>query len=99
MSNSRTTRAAAAGTAHDLVDLHRSLLETAFQLSREHQALPAGSVLRCFSRAVHRARLQGIDAARLPAEARRIAEASLVERAARAQRAGRQRGTVLAASA
>jgi len=74
------------GTAHGVVDLHRQLLETAFDLSVEYDTLPAGSVLRCFARAVHLARLQGAEGARLPEEARRIAESSLRSRAAQSTR-------------
>ena len=70
------------GTAHGVVDLHRQLLDTAFDLSVEYDTLPAGSVLRCFARAVRMARMKGAEGARLPEEARRIAESSLRGRAA-----------------
>ena len=72
-----------AGAATGVVDLHRQLLDLAFDLSVEFDTLPAGSVLRCFARAVHLARLQGAEGARLPEEARRIAESSLRSRAAK----------------
>jgi len=86
------------GTAHGVVDLHRQLLETAFDLSVEYDTLPAGSVLRCFARAVRMARMKGAEGARLPEEARRIAESSLRGRAASSTR--RVRGTrVLPATA
>ncbi len=77
------------GTAHGVMDLHRELLDTAFDLSVKYDALPAGSVLRCFARAVHLARLKGAEGARLPEEARRIAESSLRERVAEGVRRGR----------
>jgi hypothetical protein len=77
------------GTAHGVVDLHRELLDTAFDLSVQYDALPAGSVLRCFARAVHLARLKGAEGPRLPEEARRIAESSLRERVAEGVRLGR----------
>jgi hypothetical protein len=86
------------GTAHGVVDLHRQLLETAFDLSVEYDTLPAGSVLRCFARAVRMARMKGAEGAGLPEEARRIAESSLRGRAASGSR--RVRGTrVLPATA
>ena len=75
--------------ANGVVDLHRQLLETAFDLSVEFDTLPAGSVLRCFARAVHAARLKGAEGARLPEEARRIAESSLRSRAAKGNRRAR----------
>jgi hypothetical protein len=76
-------------TVHGVVDLHRQLLETAFDLSVEYDTLPAGSVLRCFARAVHLARLKGVEGARLPDEARRIAESSLRSRVAQDTRRAR----------
>src|SRR6476620_8358057 len=75
-----------AGTTTGVVDLHRQLLDIAFDLSVEFDTLPAGSVLRCFARAVHLARLQGAEGPRLPVEARRIAELSLRNRAAKSTR-------------
>ena len=57
----RTSRPAARRAAHGVVDLHRQLLDTAFDLSVEYDTLPAGSVLRCFARAVHLARLKGVE--------------------------------------
>jgi hypothetical protein len=70
------------GATTGVVDLHRQLLDIAFDLSVEFDTLPAGSVLRCFARAVHLARLQGAEGARVPEEARRIAVSSLRSRAA-----------------
>ena len=87
MSNQKTA-------AHGVVDLHRQLLETAFDLSVEYDTLPAGSVLRCFARAVHLARLKGVEGARLPEEARRIAESSLRSRAAQGTRRARTAGVL-----
>src|SRR6476660_5157681 len=75
-----------AGSATGVVDLHRQLLDVAFDLSVEFDTLPAGSVLRCFARSVHLARLQGAEGPRLPVEARRIAELSLRSRAATSTR-------------
>ena len=75
-----------AGAVTGVVDLHRQLLDIAFDLSVEFDTLPAGSVLRCFARAVHLARLKGADGARLPEEARRMAETSLRSRAAKSTR-------------
>jgi hypothetical protein len=69
-----------AGGAHTVVDLHRQLLEVAFALSTEYDALPAGSVLRCFARAVHLARLDGAAGLELPERARRLADSMLVRR-------------------
>jgi hypothetical protein len=70
----------AAGGAHTVVDLHRQLLEVAFDLTTEHVALPPGSVLRCFARAVHLARLDGATGLELPERARRIAASMLRQR-------------------
>lgn len=95
----RRRRSADRGTAsaHGVVDLHRQLLDTAFDLSTEFDTLPAGSVLRCFSRAVHLARLKGAEGARLPEEARRIAESSLRARAAKTTRRARTPGVLATA--
>lgn len=68
------------GTAHGVVDLHRILLETAGELTAEFDELPAGSVMRCFGRAVKLARAQGVSGTALPEAARRLARASLRER-------------------
>jgi hypothetical protein len=69
-----------AGGAHTVVDLHRQLLEVAFDLTSEYDVLPPGSVLRCFARAVHLARLDGATGLELPERARRIADSMLVRR-------------------
>jgi hypothetical protein len=68
------------GGAHTVVDLHRQLLEVAFDLTTEFDALPPGSVLRCFARAVHLARLDGAAGVELPEQARRIAASMLRRR-------------------
>ncbi len=82
-------------TAHGVVDLHRTLIETAFELTAEFDAIPAGSVMRCFARSVKLARAQGVDGPGLPEAARRLAASSLRERAAR----GRHPASTLAATA
>ncbi|NYD41416.1 hypothetical protein [Nocardioides panaciterrulae] len=71
-----------AATAPGVADLHRILLETAFELTAEFDGLPAGSVMRCFGRSVKLARAQGATGPGLPEAARRIAASSLRKRAA-----------------
>ncbi|MFC4787299.1 hypothetical protein ACT8ZV_22675 [Nocardioides sp. MAHUQ-72] len=73
-------RTAEQADALGVLDLHRQLLETAFDLSQEFDEVPAGSVMRCFARAVHLARLDGASGSRLVDEARRIAVSALRER-------------------
>jgi len=90
-----TTATRGPGSAHGVVDLHRILLDTAFELTAEFDTVPAGSVMRCFARSVKVARARGVDGAALPEAARRIARSNLHERVAR----GRSSGRVLAATA
>ena len=75
-------RPAAGSTAHGVVDLHHLLLETAGELTTEFSEVPAGSVMRCFGRAVKLARAQGVSGTALPEAARRIARSSLRDRVA-----------------
>ena len=76
------------GGAHGVVDLHRTLLETACELTAEFSELPAGSVMRCFGRSVKLARAQGVSGTALPEAARRIARSSLRGRLAGSRHAG-----------
>jgi hypothetical protein len=85
----------AGGTAHGVVDQHHRLLETAGELTAEFSEMPAGSVMRCFGRAVKLARAQGVTGTALPEAARRIARSSLRDRAA----GGRPGWAALAATA
>jgi hypothetical protein len=88
MSNQTTSagtmraRRGSAATATGVVDLHRILLDTAFELTAEFDGVPAGSVMRCFARSVKLARAQGVTGPALPEAARRIAASSLRERMA-----------------
>jgi hypothetical protein len=61
-------------------DLHESLLETAYEMTDQFDRLPAGSVMRCFFRAVRQARTAGVEPARVPVVARRGAESVLLAR-------------------
>lgn len=58
-------------------DVDRALMETAWRLAEEYGDVPTGSVLRCFARAVRRARGCGVALADLPAASERIARAQL----------------------
>jgi len=49
--------------------LGEDLLEVGQRLTREHPDVPAGSVLRCYARAVRNARMWGCPAEHLPATA------------------------------
>jgi hypothetical protein len=60
--------------------LRDRLVETAQELVHDTPAHPAGSVLRCFARAVRMQRLQGCDDQELADRARQTAERLLVER-------------------
>lgn len=53
--------------------LRRRLVETAAGLADEYRAHPAGSVLRCYARAVRMVRRAGCGDEELPAAARRAA--------------------------
>lgn len=69
-----------AGASTGVVDLHRQLLDIAFDLSVEFDTLPAGSVLRCFARAAHRARMAGCADDDLSEVARAAVVRTLAER-------------------
>lgn len=60
-------------TAQEVAATSRALMETAARLVDDMQSIPAGSVLRCFSRAVRTARSAGCPVSRLPGEADRLA--------------------------
>jgi len=61
-------------------DLHERLLETAHEMTDQFDRLPAGSVMRCFFRAVRQARTTGVEPAHVPLVARRDAESVLLAR-------------------
>lgn len=61
--------------------LRQRLVETAAALTEDFPSLPAGSVLRCYARAVARARLAQCPAEELPEVARLSAARLLAERA------------------
>jgi hypothetical protein len=65
---------------HDTLVLRRQLMETAEQLTRELPEHPAGSVLRCFARAAHRARMAGCGDDDLSEVARAAVVRTLAER-------------------
>lgn len=64
-------------TAREVRQANQALLGRAARLVDELSDVPAGSVLRCFSRAVRLARLAGFSATDLPAEAEARARAML----------------------
>lgn len=59
-------------TAEEIRLANRQLLEAAARLAEETSEVPAGAVLRSFSRAVRMARLAGCPAGQLPLEAERL---------------------------
>ena len=62
-------------------DLHRRLLDTAHELVAEFDSLPAGTVLRCFYRTTHQARVsRTTDPTALPLVARRLTRTTLASR-------------------
>jgi hypothetical protein len=61
-------------------DVHRRLLDTAHELVAEFDSLPAGTVLRCFYRTTHQARLSRTDPTSLPLVARRLTRTTLASR-------------------
>lgn len=67
-------------TTIEIKQAHRDLLARAAQLVEERDDLPAGSVLRSFSRAVRRLRLEGCPATEMASRADRITRAMLGER-------------------
>jgi hypothetical protein len=62
--------------------MRHELAETGYELAREFASIPPGSVLRCYSRAVHAARLAGTDRDAVPVVARRITQLMLQSRGA-----------------
>lgn len=58
------------------------LLDIAWRLADEHPELPAGTVLRCFARAVRTARACGVSLGDLAAAAEAISRAHLRSRTA-----------------
>lgn len=72
--------------ADEATAANRTLLDAEARLVDETEDLPPGAVLRCFSRAVPRARLAGCPTDRLPAEADRLARRLLVARRVRVGR-------------
>lgn len=76
-------------TAEDIRLANRQLLEAAARLAEETSEVPAGAVLRAFSRAVRMARQAGCPANQLPVEAERLTRQSLeLGRAVPHQRCG-----------
>lgn len=66
--------------AIDTVLVHGELIEAAHELTQVHQGHPAGSVLRCYARAVHLSQLSGCADAQLAETASRLAEEMLLAR-------------------
>lgn len=64
-------------TTTSAADVDRDLLETAWRLAGEYGDVPTGSVLRCFARAVRRARACRVALADLPVVAEQIARIGL----------------------
>jgi hypothetical protein len=62
------------------VTVNHQMLEVAERLTAEFDQLPAGSVMRCFARAVQVARRSGCPAAALPQTAERMTRLALAER-------------------
>lgn len=62
--------------------IHDELLELTLRLTAEYQDVPAGSVMRCVSRALLRARLSGTPDRDLPAETEWHTRLLLARRAA-----------------
>jgi len=63
------------------VTVNHQLLEVAERLTAEFDHVPAGSVMRCFARAVQVARRSGCLAVSLPQSAERMTRELLAERA------------------
>ena len=63
-------------------EVQQQLLETAHEMTSQFDRLPAGSVVRCFFRAVRQARRAVVEPARVPFVARRGAESVLLGRLA-----------------
>lgn len=62
------------------MDVNRRLLDIAQRLVAEHDDIAAGSVLRCFARAVRRSVRAGWGTGELPGEAERLTRALLTTR-------------------
>lgn len=67
-------------TARDARQTNQALLDAAAQLVAEFSDVPAGSVLRSFSRSVRLARQAGCPVERLPEAAERLTREALVHR-------------------
>ena len=67
-------------TARDVQQAHKDLLETAARMVDEMPDVPAGRVLRCFSRAVGQVRREGCPPTRLAPEAEALARDLLAGR-------------------
>lgn len=65
-----------------VADVDRELLETAQRLTKEFGHGNAGTVLRCFGRAVRRERLRGVALNVLPQRSERLARVMLESRLA-----------------
>lgn len=62
------------------MDVNDRLLDTAQRLVAEHDGIAAGSVLRCFARAVRHSVRAGWGTGELPGEAERLTRALLATR-------------------
>lgn len=69
-----------AATSMTVVAVNSELLDVAQRLATEYDDLTAGSVLRCYARAVRRSARSGCPAERLPAEAERLTRHMLATR-------------------
>jgi hypothetical protein len=67
-------------TALEVRQTNQALLDAAARLVNELDEVPAGAVLRCFSRAVRTARQEGCPVTQLPVEAERLARELLAQR-------------------
>lgn len=63
-----------------LLHVREELVNVAHELTHDQSSYPAGSVLRCYARAVQLARVRGCPDERLAETARRLAEESLMTR-------------------
>jgi len=63
-----------------VVDVNHELLRVAERLTYEYDGLAAGSVLRCFARAVRSSRAAGRPLCSLPEDAERLARRLLATR-------------------
>jgi hypothetical protein len=58
----------------------RRLVDIAYDMVVEFESLPAGTVLRSFFRAAHRARVSGVEPSALPEVARQSTRTALASR-------------------